>query len=255
MVKELVLQGKLDALKDLLESRGVDFVKGNANPKELSSLHWASGTGNLEIVKFFLSPPISEDPNLPRQNNFYPIHVAAMQGQVATIKLLREFGADVNVQTEPQKYAPIHSAAFGGQLESVQALVALGANIQLENYRGEMPIDTAKRQNQTAVVQYLESLEADNNDKLAKVQQGMMTLLNKMSSEKQSAEDYQSVIQNYLKDCEQKGWIKAGSVAFLENDEDNTGQFNLKLSVIPNIPVQEFVLELTGSEGSKDNQE
>lgn len=252
IIKNLILQGNLAKLQALLKEKGEAYVKNNANPAALASLHWAAGTGNLELVKFFLSPPLSEDPNLARQNNFFPIHVAAMEGQVATINLLKAFGADVNVQTDPQKYAPIHSAAFGGQLETVQALVALGANIHLENYRGERPIDTAKRQNQTAVVQYLESLEGDTNEKLGKVQQGMMALLNEMGTQKQSPEAYQLAIQNYLKDCEQKGWIKAGSISFLEQDEENTGHFNLQLSVTPNIPVQEFVLELQGTETDKD---
>lgn len=71
------------------------------------------------------------------------------------VKVLIDQGADVNIQTDPQKYASIHSASFGGHLETVKLLVTNGADVTLENYRTELPIDTAKRQNQMNVVNYL----------------------------------------------------------------------------------------------------
>jgi ankyrin repeat protein len=54
---------------------------------------------------------------------------------------------------------PIHSAAFGGHLETVKVLVQSGADLNLRNYRDELPIDTAKRQNQVEVITYLENLK------------------------------------------------------------------------------------------------
>lgn len=82
-----------------------------------------------------------------------------MNGQARTVEFLIKKGADVNVQTYPQNYTPIHSAAFGGHLETIKVLVQSGANLNLRNYRDELPIDTAKRQNQVEVITYLEKLK------------------------------------------------------------------------------------------------
>ena len=82
-----------------------------------------------------------------------------MNGFTSIVELLIEKGANVNVQTDPQKYAPVHSASFGGHLETIKVLVNNGADLNLRNYRNELPIDTAKRQNQMETIKYFEELK------------------------------------------------------------------------------------------------
>jgi len=64
-----------------------------------------------------------------------------MFGLTDIVKLLITKGANVNVQTEPQKYAPIHSASFGGHLDTIKVLVNNGADLNLKNYRDERAIE------------------------------------------------------------------------------------------------------------------
>ena len=55
---------------------------------------------------------------------------------------------------------PLHCAAKVGNLDMVQRLVEHGANFRLRNYLGETPLDQATDNDQYAVVEYLEQLEA-----------------------------------------------------------------------------------------------
>src|SRR4051812_13279001 len=103
------------------------------------------------MVEFLLSPAVGADPRAARNNNFTPLHGAAMKGHARVCEALLRAGAGVDVQTSPQGYAPLHSAAFGGHGEAVRVLLAHEADRDLLNYRGERPADTARRQGQIQV--------------------------------------------------------------------------------------------------------
>jgi len=77
------------------------------------------------------------------------------QGNARICQLLLDHGADPNMQTDPQGYSPLHSAAWGGHVEAVQVLLECDARTDLHNYRGEIPLKTARRQKRTAVVELL----------------------------------------------------------------------------------------------------
>lgn len=55
-----------------------------------------------------------------------------MNGFAKIVELLIEKGANVNIQTDPQKYAPIHSASFGRHLETIKVLVNNGAEMNYQ---------------------------------------------------------------------------------------------------------------------------
>jgi len=158
-IEELIRYGNNDEFKKVANEVGIEKIKCNSNEEELASIHWAAGSGNIEIVKYLLSDEVNESPNLARGNNFFPLHAASMNGFTDIVELLIENGANVNVQTDPQKYAPIHSASFGGHLETIKILIKNGADLGLRNYRNELPIDTAKRQNQIETIEYFEKLQ------------------------------------------------------------------------------------------------
>ena len=158
-LEELIRRGNNEEFLKIAAEIGGEKIKCNSNSEELASIHWAAGSGNIEIVKYLLSDEVNENASLTRGNNFSPLHAASMNGFTNIVELLIEKGANVNVQTDPQKYAPIHSASFGGHLETIKVLVDNGADLNLRNYRNELPIDTAKRQNQTETIKYFEELK------------------------------------------------------------------------------------------------
>lgn len=155
IVMKAIYDNDINSFKNCIKQFTTEQIKLNSNPDEFSALHVACSEGRPEIAELILTEPISETPNLSRVNNFYPIHACAMNGHKRTVELLIQKGADINVQTDPQLYSPLHSASFAGHLEIVKLLVKHGANTNLKNYRDELPIDTAKRQNETDVVEFL----------------------------------------------------------------------------------------------------
>ena len=156
-VKKAAVAGDAAALRQLVATHGGPAIRLDGDSAELTALHWAAASGSVEAVRFLLGPPVGADPRAARNNNFTPLHSAAMQGHAAVCEVLLAAGAGVNVQTDPQGYAPLHSAAFAGHVEAIRVLLAHGADRTLVNYRGERPADTARRTGQSEAVRVLEA--------------------------------------------------------------------------------------------------
>lgn len=156
-VKNAAVAGDVAALKQLVATHGGPAVRADGDPAELTALHWAAASGNVEAVQFLLAPPVGADSRAARNNNFTPLHSAAMQGHAAVCEVLLDAGAEINVQTDPQGYAPLHSAAFAGHLAAIRVLLAHGADRGLVNYRNERPADTARRTGQSEAVRVMET--------------------------------------------------------------------------------------------------
>jgi ankyrin repeat protein len=148
-------KGDVASLARLVEAEGAVAVRLEGLPEELTALHLAAGAGQLEAVNYLLSADVGADPRAARVNNFTALHAAAMHGHAAVCEILLQAGAEVNVQTSPQRYAPLHSAAFAGHMDAIHILLAHAANPELLNYRGERPADTARRQGQSEAQQLL----------------------------------------------------------------------------------------------------
>lgn len=140
----------------LLANHGAQALRQDSKPRRLTTLHLAAACGAREAVDYLLSDAVRADPKAARENNFTPLHAAAMHGQTAICEVLLREGAEVNVQTDPQKYAPLHSAAYAGHVDTIRILLANGADRDLLNHRGERAIETARRQNQSAAIAVLE---------------------------------------------------------------------------------------------------
>ena len=161
-VKKAAVAGDAAALRQLVATHGGPAIRLDGDSAELTALHWAAASGSVEAVRFLLGPPVGADPRAARNNNFTPLHSAAMQGHAAVCEVLLGAGADVNVRTNPQGYAPLHSAAFAGHIAAIRVLLAHGADRGLVNYRGERPADTARRTGQAEAVRVLEGTSAES---------------------------------------------------------------------------------------------
>jgi ankyrin repeat protein len=82
-VKDAAIAGDVAALTKLIVAHGGLAVRLDGNPEELTALHWAAASGSVEAVKLLLAPPVNADPGAVRNNNFTPLHSAAMQGHAA----------------------------------------------------------------------------------------------------------------------------------------------------------------------------
>jgi ankyrin repeat protein len=73
----------------------------------------------------------------------YPIHLAAVRGDIDELRALIEGGADVNVAGE-QGDTPLHDAVMQQHLEAVRLLVEKGGLPTIKNESGKTPLDIAK---------------------------------------------------------------------------------------------------------------
>jgi len=96
----------------------------------------ADGFPPLGYAIFFRHPSLAHalvergaDVNAPAQNaqRVAPVHAAASVGDIATMRLLLDRGADPNAR-QHAGFTPIHAAAGNGDLEMARLLVARGAD-------------------------------------------------------------------------------------------------------------------------------
>jgi Ankyrin repeats (3 copies) len=77
-VRNAAKSGDVAALKALVALYGPTVVRLGDDPSELTALHLASASGIVEAVRYLLGAPVEADPRAARNNNFTPLHAAAM---------------------------------------------------------------------------------------------------------------------------------------------------------------------------------
>jgi ankyrin repeat protein len=137
-------------------------------------LELAAEAGQVEMCKLLLiSGEGANDKVHPRAGEYLklskvPLFQAAGSGDVATIKLLIEWGAlvDGSVDTDAP---PLMAAAAMGHLAATRTLLEAGADVNRENYQSWTPLDMALSREYTEVAALLRSrggiaLVSDNVD-------------------------------------------------------------------------------------------
>src|ERR1043165_1207309 len=115
------------------ESRALALLAQDPSLLERRS---ADGFPPLGYAIFFHHPSLAHalvergaDVNAPAENaqRVAPVHAAASVGDIATMRLLLDRGADPNAR-QHAGFTPIHAAAGNGDLEMARLLVARGAD-------------------------------------------------------------------------------------------------------------------------------
>ncbi|MBY0404952.1 MAG: ankyrin repeat domain-containing protein, partial [Cyanobacteria bacterium] len=135
-----------DTIKNqLLLPEGVaslsQFNEKGYSPLHLASLKMNSNTLEtlLRYIKAF-SIPINID--LPDANTNTPALLAAADGNVATLKLLRKAGANF-LKSNQEGQTPLHWAAEYSKLNAVRYFLKIGINPNIENAFGQTPLHLA----------------------------------------------------------------------------------------------------------------
>ncbi len=125
-----------------------DFLKnGDANysdPFGHTALHWAAMNGNNEVIKIL----INYGANINALNNAGtpPIFFAITRNLVSTIQLMIRHGATLSY-TSKGGFNFLHRAAFYGYLETAKLLIENGISPNSVTDEGETPLDLAKIMN------------------------------------------------------------------------------------------------------------
>ena len=135
-----------------------------------TSLHDAAESGDLLAIKVLIRDGKDIEGGNPRK--WTPLYLATLQGHVAAMRLLIQYGAKINTRTvsvrmtaQLKKYdhinfaisgkTPLYAAAFGGHVESAKLLIEAGANLEIADENGCTPLYVAVEEGHTAVVELL----------------------------------------------------------------------------------------------------
>ena len=100
--------------------------------------------------------------NLPRDDGWTPLHLAAFYGRAAVAELLLTHHADANaVSTNAMANRPVHAAVAGRHLAVVELLLRHGANPNLPQHGGWTPLQGAAQHGDPAIIQALLAHGAD----------------------------------------------------------------------------------------------
>lgn len=80
------------------------------------------------------------NPDSTNEDGLTALHQCCIDDNEEMMKLLVEFGADVNAE-DSEKWTPLHAAATCGHLHLVRYLISKGANLLAVNADGNMPYD------------------------------------------------------------------------------------------------------------------
>ena len=70
-----------------------------------------------------------------------PIHVACWKGDVATVRTHLENGIDVNIRSLQGGWMPLHFATLWGRVDVVKLLLEYNADCDIETEQGYKPLD------------------------------------------------------------------------------------------------------------------
>ena len=109
---------------------------------EANSIWSAARTGDIKAIKQQLAKSVDVN---AKDSKFgvTPLSWATLLGQIKTVELLIQKGADVNARNKDGA-TPLHIAAFLGQYEIAELLIQNGANVDAKNNRGKTPMNGLK---------------------------------------------------------------------------------------------------------------
>ena len=163
-------------LKSALKENNLGMVQilapmvDNPNPRllknrclKLSAIDIAAVKGYANMINILA--PLIKNPNQPLQcdcstaqpHSMTPLHLAAFYGKAEALKLLVTFTGNVNVVDTSLGRTPMHCAAYLGQIKILKFLAPLMENPNVPDYKGDTPIDRAKRHGKDEFVRILQS--------------------------------------------------------------------------------------------------
>lgn len=151
------LLGHLEVVKVLVDNKVDVNAAGKAGATALSM---AAQHSQQHVMRYLLSLPVC-DISKPLRGGESPVHVCAMLGLLAELKILQEHGADIHRKAK-NRMTPLYSAAEYGNLEVVKYLVEQGADVfqayVLWKGARHSALDEARRRGFWAVASFLEPL-------------------------------------------------------------------------------------------------
>lgn len=158
-VKYLLNKG---ANKELKTSDGytpLDFAKEKEHTEIISILtNWKTKNNKSPLYD-----STNDNYSSSKDNNDSPLHDAALEGNLDTVKKLIANGLDLNAKNK-FGITPLHYASIAGHLEIVKYLLSNGAN-NIKSNSGKTPLDFARDKEHVDIVSALTTWKLSNTTK------------------------------------------------------------------------------------------
>ena len=141
---------KMDSLSCVNSSSSMYMMKRKEFPTYQGPRSERSSTS--DVVRLLLNAGAS--PNISDTSGNTPLHEAALEGYVTSMKLLLSKKADVNAYNSDH-CTPLYYAAIRGHKSAVELLIANGADVNIPSDDGETPLDAARRTNRKNIIKLL----------------------------------------------------------------------------------------------------
>ena len=145
--------GELDIVKMLVEAG--TGVRATDN-KGCTCLMLAAYSGHTETVRYLVGLP-DVDVNHLSAHTHTALQFAVDEGEVDVVQVLIDAGADINIQND-EGSSPLNTACASGALDVVKMLVEAGAGLRATDNKGHTCLILAARFRQTKIVRYLVGL-------------------------------------------------------------------------------------------------
>jgi len=130
------------------------------NDDSITPLYAAFMYKNIPLVKLLLEYGADIDEQV--QNNDTPLHLASKLGNVEIVLHLLQEGAEITINDKG--YTPLHDACISGNMEIVKLLVNAGTGLKIRNEDGNRAQDIAKIHGHHEIYDFLKNkLQSDFN--------------------------------------------------------------------------------------------
>ncbi|CAX39604.1 CDK inhibitor PHO81 homologue, putative) [Candida dubliniensis CD36] len=131
-----IKHGHLNITKKLVRFGSNPFPKASKDTLQYLPINYACKFGDYKTLEYLLSNAKSQELiakliNQQDVEGLLPLHVASRQGHYKLIKLLIQYGAQINKLDGFNKWTPIFYAAAEGHVKTTQELIKFGAKLNI----------------------------------------------------------------------------------------------------------------------------
>ena len=157
LLARMIRSGSAELIHFAVEAVERDPALRNRSYGGRTLLHYAAGAGCREMVALLLRQ--GSNPDLPDAGGHTPLYRAANECGWSTgpeiVRMLVQAGADVNACGGVTRATPLHMAARRGFAPIAQTLLEYGAAMNVQDRKGDTPLDRAIHCRKKAVGQLL----------------------------------------------------------------------------------------------------
>lgn len=116
-------------------------------------VHQASALGHAEVVEVLIKHGVN--PSVLNKEGLAAIHLAAQDDKANVIEVMAQLNCDINIPTRDDQLTPLHIAAKQGHVESIKQLHVEGAYLDAVSIYGETPLHLAIQSGHLPVINEL----------------------------------------------------------------------------------------------------